>query len=117
MPLKSQTQDLHIPRFNVLLTHYDHLRSDFLTLVPFYWQALIVDEGQRIKNNNSKLFQLLNLLSVRFKLILSGTPLQNSFDELYNLLEFLDPQKFNPEYRTRLNLLRTEHLIHVDGKT
>lgn len=55
-PLKSNGQELHIPKFNVLLTSFDCLRNDFITLAPFAWQAVIVDEGQRVKNNDSKLF-------------------------------------------------------------
>jgi chromodomain-helicase-DNA-binding protein 4 len=57
-------QQLHVPKFNVLLTSYDSLRADFLTLAPFEWQALIIDEGQRMKNNNSRLFTLLQQLRV-----------------------------------------------------
>lgn len=52
-----------------------------------------------MKNNGSKLFQLLSMLRAQFRLLLSGTPLQNSFEELYNLLEFLDPRKFDAEFR------------------
>jgi SNF2 family DNA or RNA helicase len=48
-----------------------------------------------MKNNNSKLFKRLMLLRVQFRLLLSGTPLQNNFEELYNLLEFLDHEKFD----------------------
>jgi len=75
MSLKSNGQDLHVPKFNVLLTSYDALRTDFMVFVPFEWQALIIDEGQRMKNNNSKLFQMLSQLCVQFRLLLSGTPL------------------------------------------
>ena len=99
-----------MPKFNVLLTSYDTIRADFEALAPFEWQALIIDEGQRMKNNNSKLFKRLMLLRVQFRLLLSGTPLQNNFEELYNLLEFLDNEKFDLDFREKMNKLRTAKL-------
>ena len=68
-------QDLAIPSFNVLLTSYDHLRSDFATFAPIEWQVLIIDEGQKIKNNNSGFFRKCMAVHAQFKVLLSGTPL------------------------------------------
>lgn len=48
---------MRIPSFNVLLTSFDFLRSDFNVLAPIEWQALIIDEGQKMKNNNSSFFK------------------------------------------------------------
>jgi len=101
---------MQVPKFNVLLTSYDSLRADFKELARIEWQAVIIDEGQRMKNNNSKFFKLCLALQTRFRLLLSGTPLQNNFDELYNMMEFLDPEKFNKKFRTDLDRLRTENL-------
>ena len=58
------------------------------------WEVLIVDEGHRLKNNESKLFLLLNTFSFSFRVLLTGTPLQNNVGEMYNLLNFLEPDKF-----------------------
>jgi len=66
------------------------------------WQVVVIDEGQRLKNNASKMFKLCSVLRSRFRLLLSGTPLQNNFEELYNLLEFLDPVKFSAKFRKEL---------------
>ena len=46
---------------------------------------------------------MCQLLKVNFRLLLSGTPLQNNFEELFNLLEFLDNKKFDQDFRNQLN--------------
>ncbi|XP_018333272.1 lymphoid-specific helicase-like isoform X2 [Agrilus planipennis] len=58
------------------------------------WQYVIVDEGHRLKNANSKLSQELRCLTTVNKLLLTGTPLQNSLIELWALLNFLLPHIF-----------------------
>lgn len=55
------------------------------------WQGMIVDEGQRLKNDENLLYAALKALKVPFQLLLTGTPLQNNKRELFNLLQFLDP--------------------------
>ncbi|KAI9216655.1 SNF2 family N-terminal domain-containing protein, partial [Blastocladiella britannica] len=62
------------------------------------WDCLIVDEGHRLKNDESKLFLHLKELSFDHKILLTGTPLQNNLRELFNLMNFLDPEQFqDPE--------------------
>lgn len=58
------------------------------------WKYLIVDEGHRLKKHGGKLVVALNQLHVRNKLLLTGTPLQNSLDELWSLLHFILPNVF-----------------------
>jgi SNF2 family DNA or RNA helicase len=58
------------------------------------WKALIVDEAHRLKNNKSKLFQDLVTVPRDWCLLLTGTPLQNSTEELWSLLHFCDPVSF-----------------------
>lgn len=58
------------------------------------WASLIVDEGHRLKNAQSKLFQLLQPINAGHRILLTGTPLQNNLDELLMLMSFVDPQKF-----------------------
>lgn len=57
------------------------------------WAGLVVDEGQRLKNDDTALYDRLRRMKFGFKLLLTGTPLQNNIRELFNLVQFLDPTK------------------------
>ncbi|KAI5284713.1 hypothetical protein KEM54_001125, partial [Ascosphaera aggregata] len=61
------------------------------------WEGLVVDEGQRLKNDANQIYGALNSIKFPFKLLLTGTPLQNNIRELFNLLQFLDPSKHAQE--------------------
>ncbi|KFY94121.1 hypothetical protein V498_04047 [Pseudogymnoascus sp. VKM F-4517 (FW-2822)] len=54
------------------------------------WAGLIVDEGQRLKNDKNLLYGALTALKIPFRVLLTGTPLQNNKKELFTLLQFLD---------------------------
>ena len=56
---------------------------------------LVVDEAHRLKSNQSKFFRLLASYNIAYKLLLTGTPLQNNLEELFHLLNFLCRDKFN----------------------
>lgn len=64
-----------------------------LSRVP--WQGLIVDEGQRLKSDQNLIYDALSKLRLPFKVLMTGTPLQNNARELFNLLQFLDREKHN----------------------
>ncbi|KAJ4771427.1 Chromodomain-helicase-DNA-binding protein 5 [Rhynchospora pubera] len=81
-------------KFNVLLTTYEMVLADTSHLRNVPWEVLIVDEGHRLKNSESKLFRVLNTFSFHHRVLLTGTPLQNNIGEMYNLLHFLQPASF-----------------------
>lgn len=54
------------------------------------WAGLVVDEGQRLKNDQNLLYQALRSMKIPFRLLLTGTPLQNNKRELFNLVQFID---------------------------
>ncbi|KAI9849098.1 MAG: hypothetical protein M1837_005328 [Sclerophora amabilis] len=60
----------------------------FFASVP--WAGLIVDEGQRLKSDKTHLYEALSSIQFPYKLLMTGTPLQNDARELFNLLQFLD---------------------------
>lgn len=82
-------------KFNVLLTSYELVSIDSPCLASIDWAVLVVDEAHRLKSNQSKFFKFLSSYSIHYKLLLTGTPLQNNLEELFHLLNFLTPQKFN----------------------
>ena len=86
-PDKTRTLACH-----VVVTSYDAAQDVNVQTVfrRIPWQALIVDEGQRLKNDKNILYNALTSLKAPFKILLTGTPLQNNQRELFNLLQFLD---------------------------
>ena len=79
-------------RCHIVVTSYEAAADTncqkFFRSVP--WQGLIVDEGQRLKNDRNQLYGTLSTLKIPFSVLLTGTPLQNNARELFNLLQFLD---------------------------
>ncbi|GAB7328272.1 hypothetical protein MBLNU13_g00280t2 [Cladosporium sp. NU13] len=85
-------------RCHVVVTSYDAAADDSCRKFfrSNHWQGLIVDEGQRLKNEKTLLYSALGALKAPFKVLMTGTPLQNNQRELFNLLHFLD-DSFNVE--------------------
>lgn len=79
--------------------NYEQVLRDleFVERVP--WDLIILDEGQRIKNWESKTSRVIQSLRSRFALVLTGTPLENRLEELYNVVRFIDPRLMGPAYR------------------
>uniref|UniRef100_A0A7N6AX35 Chromodomain helicase DNA binding protein 1-like n=1 Tax=Anabas testudineus TaxID=64144 RepID=A0A7N6AX35_ANATE len=83
--------------FQVLLTTYELCLKDASFLRRWKWKVLIVDEAHRLKNQNSLLHKTLTEFSVGFRVLLTGTPIQNNLEELYSLLSFIQPSIFTAE--------------------
>nr|XP_015199027.1 PREDICTED: chromodomain-helicase-DNA-binding protein 2 isoform X2 [Lepisosteus oculatus] len=82
-------------RFNALLTTYEILLKDKAVLGSINWAFLGVDEAHRLKNDDSLLYKTLIDFRSNHRLLITGTPLQNSLKELWSLLHFLMPEKFD----------------------
>ncbi|KAJ5573671.1 uncharacterized protein N7459_008098 [Penicillium hispanicum] len=92
---KQQQQQIRWGNFQVLLTTYEYIIKDRPILSKIKWTHMIVDEGHRMKNSNSKLSSTLSsYYTSRYRLILTGTPLQNNLPELWALLNFVLPNIF-----------------------
>ncbi|KFY45394.1 hypothetical protein V494_00972 [Pseudogymnoascus sp. VKM F-4513 (FW-928)] len=81
-------------KFPVVCTSYDIILRDKNYLSHINWEFIIIDEGHRLKNFNSQLFQELRKFTSATRLLISGTPLQNNLKELWSLLNFLLPTVF-----------------------
>ena len=82
------------------LMNYEQVRSDVLDinerLAP---DIVVLDEAQRIKNWASNTARSIKLLRASHAFVLTGTPLENRIDELYSLVDFLDPEIFGSLFR------------------
>lgn len=75
--------------YNVVVTSYNIALRDINALRNVKWHYMILDEAHNIRNFNSQRFQVLIRLRTKARLLLTGTPLQNSLTELWSLLTFL----------------------------
>jgi superfamily II DNA or RNA helicase len=76
---------------DVVLTSYPLLRNDTDVLAGITWDTVILDESQTIKNPDSQVARAAYRLKARWKLTLSGTPIENRLDELWSQLHFTNP--------------------------
>lgn len=104
--------DAHDLGCHVVVTSYetmiDNASRRLLSKVP--WAGLIVDEGQRLKNDKSHLYEALLKMRFPFKVLLTGTPLQNNIRELFNVLQFCDPTLDAETLEAKYGVLSKENI-------
>ncbi|XP_016415702.1 probable global transcription activator SNF2L1 [Sinocyclocheilus rhinocerous] len=81
--------------WDVCVTSYEMLIIERAVFKKFNWRYLVIDEAHRIKNEKSKLSEIVREFKTTNRLLLTGTPLQNNLHELWALLNFLLPDVFN----------------------
>lgn len=80
-------------KFHVLLTTYEYILADSPFLSQLKWQFMAVDEAHRLKNRESQLYAKLMDFGAPSRLLITGTPMQNTLGELSALMDFLMPGK------------------------
>ena len=87
-----------LPFFTIV--NYEQMLADALDVNQRLRPDIIVlDEAQRIKNWSTKTTQAIKRLRSRYAFILTGTPIENRIDELYSLMDFLNPSLLGPLFR------------------
>jgi len=82
------------------IVNYEQVRSDSLDInAGLRPDIVILDEAQRIKNWASQTARAIKRLDSRYAFVLTGTPIENRIDELYSIVEFLDPALFGALFR------------------
>ena len=84
-------------KLNALITTYEYILADSNFLSQVKWQFLAVDEAHRLKNRESQLYAKLNDFGAPSRLLITGTPMQNTLGELSALMDFLMPGKVTME--------------------
>ncbi|KAG9229328.1 ISWI chromatin-remodeling complex ATPase ISW2 [Amylocarpus encephaloides] len=99
---------------DLVVTTYDCFRVEqswFKT--AFIWRYVVLDEGHTVKNHQSLVSKSLQGLKAEYRLILTGTPLQNNLSELWSLLHWLYPEVFtantNELFDTSFNLTKGQY--------
>ena len=78
-------------KFDLLVTSYTLLQQEIELLAQVKWQSIVLDEAQAIKNAATKRSKAAMRLDGRFRLITTGTPIENHLGELWNLFGFINP--------------------------
>eukprot|EP00271_Cylindrocystis_brebissonii_P005099 TRINITY_DN17038_c0_g1_i1.p1 TRINITY_DN17038_c0_g1~~TRINITY_DN17038_c0_g1_i1.p1 ORF type:complete len:1097 (-),score=364.26 TRINITY_DN17038_c0_g1_i1:1012-4302(-) len=82
-------------KFDVVVTSFEVAIKEKAAFKRFSWRYIIIDEAHRIKNENSLLAKTMRMFSSNYRLLITGTPLQNNLHELWALLNFLLPEIFS----------------------
>ncbi len=104
-------------KYDLVLTSYGIVRLDIDLLNDFYFHYIILDESQAIKNPNSNISKAVRKLKSRFRLILTGTPLENSTLDLWSQMTFINPgllgnqSFFKNEFLTPIEKKKDKHKI------
>jgi len=90
--------------FDVIVCSYGLLQTQGDQLAKIHWQTIIADEAQAIKNPLAKRSKAAMKLNAEFKMITTGTPIENNLTELWSLFQFINPgllgsiQQFNSRF-------------------
>ena len=107
-----RNKDIEIfTNYDVVITTYGISRVDIEILKTFFYEYIILDESQNIKNPASKSFKSVKTLKSKHKLILSGTPVENTVNDLWTQMSFINPGLLGTQ-----SLFYTEFVIPIEKK-
>jgi len=95
------------------ICNYEQVLRDVSAIEAVDWDLIVLDEGQRIKNWESKTSNVIRTLHSPFKLVLSGTPLENRLGDLFTIARFVDENRLGPAYQ----FFHKHHVVDEKGKT
>ncbi|WP_134701423.1 DEAD/DEAH box helicase [Ammoniphilus sp. YIM 78166] len=79
-----------IESVDLVITTYSLIQRDYADLTSLYWDGVILDEAQHIKNMASIQTRAIRQLSCHHRIALTGTPIENRLNELWSILDFLN---------------------------
>lgn len=96
---------------DVMITSYAIFTKEAPQLGQIYWKSVILDEAQAIKNPHAQKTQALRPVRTAHRLVLTGTPIENRLEELWSIMDFL-----NPGYLGSLERFRKQFIRPVEKK-
>ena len=89
--LKDQAFTNTAAKYDLVITSYALIHRDIKALKSISWQGIVLDEAQNIKNSEAKQSRSVRELQSSFRIALTGTPVENRLQELWSILDFLNP--------------------------
>jgi SNF2 family DNA or RNA helicase len=80
-----------VKKYDLVITSYSLVQRDIKLLQTVNWQIVVLDEAQNVKNADAKQSQAVRQLETTFRIALTGTPVENRLQELWSILDFLNP--------------------------
>jgi len=99
-------------RTGFLIVNYEQVLRDLDVMLAWKPGIVILDEAQRIKNWAAKTSAYVKRLEPPYRLVLTGTPMENRIEELASLMDWVDDMALEPKWR-----LLPWHTIRQDGRT
>lgn len=96
-----------IEQFDIVFTSYDTLKIDQLLLGKIKFQSIICDEAQNVKSHSSQRSRALRAMQSEFRLAMTGTPVENSLEELWSIMDFVQPGEFGSLREFRKSYVET----------
>eukprot|EP01126_Amoeba_proteus_P013730 TRINITY_DN15885_c0_g1_i2.p1 TRINITY_DN15885_c0_g1~~TRINITY_DN15885_c0_g1_i2.p1 ORF type:complete len:135 (-),score=28.54 TRINITY_DN15885_c0_g1_i2:205-609(-) len=93
----AQRQEMSDSSKDVIVTSYDTITSEFGSFKSIRWRCIVIDEGHKVKNESSIISRCVRTLDSQFKLLLTGTPVQNNTRELWSILSTILPAVFGSD--------------------
>lgn len=117
------TKHIDFSKYDIVLTSYGTMLSDVEHLRTYYFNCIILDESQAIKNPSSKRYKAARLLEGRQRFVMTGTPIENNTFDLYAQLSFAMPglfgsaKRFKDEYSTPIDKFQeTKRAVELQQK-
>ena len=100
---------------DVVVTSYELLRADEKEVARLAPDLLVLDEAQRIRNWRTRTADVVKRVPTRYAFVLTGTPLENRLDDLYSLMQVVDPHLLGPLWRFNLDFTHLDERGRVKG--
>ncbi len=97
---------------DIVISTYSRVRIDIDLLLSVDFHTIILDESQVIKNPSSKIYQTVNMLNSRHRIVLTGTPVENSLIDLWAQMNFI-----NPGLLGNLSYFKKEYFIPIEKQS